>query len=82
MNVEDVKKIGVLGAGTMGSGIAQVVASNGKDIVLLDVSDSSLGRGMKIIGDSLARFVKRERWKKKIEIPFYLEFTQPRDLRT
>lgn len=59
MNVEDVKKVGVLGAGTMGSGIAQVIASNGKDVVLLDVSDSALSRGMKTIGDSLGRFVKK-----------------------
>jgi 3-hydroxybutyryl-CoA dehydrogenase len=59
MNVEDVKKVGVLGAGTMGSGIAQVVASNGRSVVLLDVSDSALGRGTKIIGDSLGRFVKK-----------------------
>ncbi|MGE5446229.1 MAG: 3-hydroxyacyl-CoA dehydrogenase family protein [Ignavibacteriales bacterium] len=53
------KKVGVLGAGTMGSGIAQVVASNGRSVVLLDVSDSALGRGTKIIGDSLGRFVKK-----------------------
>jgi 3-hydroxybutyryl-CoA dehydrogenase len=59
MNVEDVKKVGVLGAGTMGSGIAQVIASNGKDVVLLDVSDSALSRGIKTIGDSLGRFVKK-----------------------
>jgi 3-hydroxybutyryl-CoA dehydrogenase len=59
MNVEDVKKVGVLGAGTMGSGIAQVVASNSKDVVLLDVSDPALDRGMKTIRDSLARFVKK-----------------------
>src|SRR5919108_2815221 len=59
MKVENVKKVGVLGAGTMGSGIAQVIASNGKDVILLDVSDSALGRGMKIIGDSLGRFVKK-----------------------
>lgn len=63
--VEDVKKVGVLGAGTMGSGIAQVVASNGKDVVLLDVSDSALGRGMKIIGDSLGRFVKKGEMKEE-----------------
>ena len=59
MNFEDVKKVGVLGAGTMGSGIAQVIGSNRKEVVLLDVSDSALGRGMKLIGDSLGRFVKK-----------------------
>jgi 3-hydroxybutyryl-CoA dehydrogenase len=59
MKVEDVKKVGVVGAGTMGSGIAQVCASNGRDVVLLDISDSSLERGMSTIKNSLTRFVKR-----------------------
>jgi len=59
LKVEDVKKVGVVGAGTMGSGIAQVVASNGREVVLLDVSDSALDRGMKAIGNSLGRLVKK-----------------------
>jgi 3-hydroxybutyryl-CoA dehydrogenase len=59
MKVEDVKRVGVVGAGTMGSGIAQVVASNARDVVLLDVSDSALDRGMKAIGNSLGRLVKK-----------------------
>ncbi len=65
MNVGDVKKVAVVGAGTMGSGIAQAVASNGKDVVLLDVSDSALDRGMKIIGDSLGRFIKKGEMKEE-----------------
>ncbi len=59
MKAEDVKKVGVVGAGTMGSGIAQVVASNGRDVVLLDVSDSALDRGIKAIRNSLGRLVKK-----------------------
>jgi 3-hydroxybutyryl-CoA dehydrogenase len=43
----------------MGAGIAQVVSSNGREVVLLDVSDSSLDRGMKTIGNSLVRLVKK-----------------------
>jgi 3-hydroxybutyryl-CoA dehydrogenase len=65
MNVDDVKKVGVVGAGTMGSGIAQAVALNCRDVVLLDVSDSALDRGMKIIGDSLGRFVKKGEMKEE-----------------
>jgi 3-hydroxyacyl-CoA dehydrogenase len=49
MNVDDVKKVGVFGAWTMDSGIVQVVGSNGKDTVHLDVSDFALDREMKII---------------------------------
>jgi 3-hydroxybutyryl-CoA dehydrogenase len=59
LKVEDVKRVGVVGAGTMGSGIAQVVASNGKEVVLLDVSDSALDRGMSTIKNSIGRFVKK-----------------------
>lgn len=59
IKAEDVKRVGVVGAGTMGSGIAQVVAANGKEVVLLDISDSSLDRGMSTIKNSLGRFVKK-----------------------
>ena len=59
LKVEDVKRVGVVGAGTMGSGIAQVVASSGREVVLLDVSDSALDRGMATIKNSMARFVKK-----------------------
>ncbi|MGE5444645.1 MAG: 3-hydroxyacyl-CoA dehydrogenase family protein [Ignavibacteriales bacterium] len=53
------KRVGVVGAGTMGSGITQVVASNGREVVLLDISDSAVERGIKAIGNSLGRFVKK-----------------------
>jgi len=59
MRLEDIKKVGVVGAGTMGSGITQVVASNGREVVLLDISDSAVERGMKGITNSLGRFVKK-----------------------
>ncbi|HEY7535091.1 MAG TPA: 3-hydroxybutyryl-CoA dehydrogenase [Thermodesulfobacteriota bacterium] len=59
MKVQDVKTVGVIGAGTMGSGIAQVVASNGKNVILLDVSDSAIDRGIKTIGNSLGRLAKK-----------------------
>lgn len=59
LNVEDVKKVGVVGAGTMGSGIAQVLASKGIEVVILDISDEALSRGMKTITNSIGRFVKK-----------------------
>lgn len=60
MKPEDVKKVGVVGAGTMGSGIAQVVASNGMDVVLVDVSNSVLERGMNAVEKNLGKLVKKE----------------------
>jgi 3-hydroxybutyryl-CoA dehydrogenase len=58
--VEEMKKVGVVGAGTMGSGIAQVVASSGSEVVLIDVTEAALGRGIKGIENSLGRLVKKE----------------------
>jgi len=58
--VEDIKKVGVIGSGTMGSGIAQVVASNDREVLLVDVSDDALDRGIKGIEKSLGRLVKKE----------------------
>ncbi len=61
MKVDDIKTIGVVGAGTMGSGIAQVAASAGFKVVLRDISDEALERGMNIIKKSLSRMVKKEK---------------------
>ena len=53
--------IGVVGAGTMGNGIAQVAARAGYDVVLRDVTDQLLQRGMQSIDKSLQRDVDKER---------------------
>ncbi len=58
--VEDIKIVGVVGSGTMGSGIAQVVASSDRDVLLVDISDAALDRGIKGIEKSLGRLVKKE----------------------
>ena len=53
--------IGVVGAGTMGNGIAQVAARAGYHVVMRDVRDEFLERGMKAIDKSLQREVEKER---------------------
>jgi 3-hydroxybutyryl-CoA dehydrogenase len=53
--------IGVVGAGTMGNGIAQVAARAGYDVVMRDVRDEFLQRGMATIDKSLQRDVDKER---------------------
>lgn len=53
--------IGVIGAGTMGNGIAQVCALSGLDVTMLDVSEEALGRGISTITASLDRMVKKEK---------------------
>ena len=53
--------IGVVGAGTMGNGIAQVAARAGYDVVLRDVKEEFLERGMQAVDKSLQRDVDKER---------------------
>ena len=54
-----IKTIGVVGAGTMGSGIAQVFAQAGFSVTLVDVSAPTLGRARRAIESSLAKFVAK-----------------------
>ncbi|GIU81990.1 MAG: 3-hydroxybutyryl-CoA dehydrogenase [Acidobacteria bacterium] len=53
-------KIGIVGAGTMGSGIAQTAASSGFQVVMCDIKEEFLSRGLDSISKSLDRFVKKE----------------------
>jgi 3-hydroxybutyryl-CoA dehydrogenase len=55
------KKIGVIGAGTMGNGIAQVCAAASFDIVMIDISDEAVARGLNTISTSLDRLIKKEK---------------------
>jgi len=57
---KDVREIGVLGAGLMGAGIAQVSADNGKyDVVLKDMNIENAGKGVKMIYDDVHKKVKK-----------------------
>jgi len=49
MKVEDVKVVGVIGAGVMGHGIAQVAARSGYEVVMVDVSEEILKKAMELI---------------------------------
>src|SRR3984893_4124446 len=55
----DVKKVGVLGCGLMGSGIAQVCATAGFDVTVLEVEQTFLDKGFAGIEKSLAKFAER-----------------------
>ncbi len=59
--MSDSLKVSVIGAGTMGNGIAQTFASFGHAVTLVDVAPAGLERGMKTIRGSLDRFVKKEK---------------------
>lgn len=51
--------VGVVGAGQMGGGIAQVCAQRGYPVLLLDISESAIQRGLTAIGSSLDRMIKK-----------------------
>jgi len=55
-----IKKVFVIGAGTMGNGIAQVSAQAGYDVVMSDIKDEFIQKGMAAIEKSLDRMVKKE----------------------
>ncbi len=57
----EIRTIGVVGAGTMGSGIAQVAATAGFPTVMVDVAAAALEKGLAAVGQSLARLVAKER---------------------
>lgn len=55
------RKIAVIGAGTMGNGIAHTFAQSGYEVSLIDISADSLQRGMDAIEKNLDRMLKREK---------------------
>lgn len=65
-SLSDIDSIGVVGAGTMGSGIAQVAATNGYDVVMRDIEDEFVQHGFDTIEGSLDRFVGKEKMSKEV----------------
>ena len=55
------KKIAVIGAGTMGNGIAHVFAQNGYQVNLIDISQTSLEKGLATIAKNLDRMITKEK---------------------
>ncbi|MGJ4970665.1 MULTISPECIES: 3-hydroxybutyryl-CoA dehydrogenase [unclassified Bradyrhizobium] len=56
-----IQTVGIIGAGTMGNGIAQVCAAAGVPVVMVDVSEQAVARGLATVGSSLDRLVKKEK---------------------
>ena len=56
-----IETVGIIGAGTMGNGIAQISAAAGLAVVMVDISDAAVSRGVATIGGSLDRLVKKEK---------------------
>ena len=57
----NIKTVGVVGAGTMGNGIAQVCAAAGLDVVMQDIGEAQVERGLETIAASLDRMINKEK---------------------
>src|SRR3954447_19027031 len=56
-----IETVGIIGAGTMGNGIAQVSAAAGLGVIMVDISEAAVKRGLATIDGSLDRLVKKEK---------------------
>jgi 3-hydroxybutyryl-CoA dehydrogenase len=57
----EIQSVGIIGAGIMGNGIAQVCAAAGLDVVMVDINQAAIDKGMESISSSLERLVKKEK---------------------
>ena len=57
----NIQTIGVIGAGTMGNGIAQACAVSGLSVVMVDIDEAAVQRGIATVSGSLDRLVKKDK---------------------
>ncbi|MFT3718482.1 3-hydroxybutyryl-CoA dehydrogenase [Pseudorhodoferax sp.] len=56
-----IRTVGIIGAGTMGNGIAQACAVSGIDVVMVDISDAAVQKGLATVAGSLDRLIKKDK---------------------
>ena len=59
--MQSIQTVGIIGAGTMGNGIAQACATCGIDVVMVDINQPAVDKGMATISGSLDRLIKKEK---------------------
>jgi 3-hydroxybutyryl-CoA dehydrogenase len=57
----NIQTVGIIGAGTMGNGIAQACAVSGLNVVMVDISDAAVAKGIATVAGSLDRLLKKEK---------------------
>ncbi len=61
MSTPQIQTIGIVGAGTMGNGIAQACATKGFKVVMVDISEAAVAKGLATVSASLDRLIKKEK---------------------
>src|SRR5574344_2657832 len=56
-----IETVGIIGAGTMGNGIAQACATSGINVVMVDISEAAVQKGLATGAGSLDRLIKKEK---------------------
>jgi 3-hydroxybutyryl-CoA dehydrogenase len=56
-----IQTVGIIGAGTMGNGIAQACAMSGVNVVMVDISEAAVAKGLATVAGSLDRLIKKEK---------------------
>lgn len=56
-----IETVGIIGAGTMGNGIAQACATSGINVVMVDISEAAVQKGLATVAGSLDRLIKKEK---------------------
>ena len=56
-----IQSVGIIGAGTMGNGIAQACAVSGLNVVMVDINEAAVAKGLSTIAGSLDRLIKKEK---------------------
>ncbi len=59
--MQSIQTVGIIGAGTMGNGIAQACATCGIDVVMVDINQAPVDKGLATVSGSLDRLIKKEK---------------------
>ena len=61
MSSNSIQTVGIIGSGTMGNGIAQACATSGIRVVMVDIAQAALDKGLATVAASLDRLIKKEK---------------------
>ena len=59
--MSNIQTVGIIGSGTMGNGIAQACATNGINVVMVDINQAAVDKGLATVAGSLDRLIKKEK---------------------